>query len=350
VTSGLLILALLQGVAATGPSAAPTAPPQSTVIAVILPPAPNASMLEALYRLRGEADSVGFELRLVEAAANVEPRAQLETVARGFAPAAVVALVGKSSEALPGDSPPGAPIGSMDVWFFDRATASTSVGHLTVDEEAGVRADRVLAVRVVDFIRARMFDSLVRKLAESKTKRRQVTTHELSGRGFVAVGGASTGSFSGMPAAFMPTLELGFAMRKWLRLTLGAGGLGTRPRRETTAGSARMDQTLVKASAMLMARTWWRLSPFVEVGAVAYFVSAHGVGYPGNVGYDPSGWSPGMHGSAGLGVVLSPRLVLQLTGGGMLLFREPKIFIADSEVARTGRPAWLASALLGVTF
>jgi hypothetical protein len=31
-------------------------------------------MLEALYRLRGEADSVGFELRLVEAVANVEPR------------------------------------------------------------------------------------------------------------------------------------------------------------------------------------------------------------------------------------------------------------------------------------
>jgi hypothetical protein len=74
------------------------------------------------------------------------------------------------------------------------------------------------------------------------------------------------------------------------------------------------------------------------------------MGYPGNVGYDPSGWSPGLHASAGLGVVLSPRLVLQLASGGMLLLREPKIYIADREVARTGRPAWLASALLGVTF
>jgi hypothetical protein len=54
--------------------------------------------------------------------------------------------------------------------------------------------------------------------------------------------------------------------------------------------------------------------------------------------------------SAGLGVVLARHFFLELSGGSMLLLREPKVFISDSEVARTGRPAWLAGALLGVAF
>ena len=342
---GALILALLHGVAGADPGLA--SPPPSTVIAVILPSGPNASMLEALNRLRGEADSVGFELRLVESTANAETSVQLDSVARGLAPAAVVALVGKTGGEAIADSA----IDSMDVWFLDRVTGKMSVGHLTVDEEAGKRADLVLAVRVVDFIRARMFDSLVRTLAVSRAKPRPVVTHELAGRSFVAAGVASTGSFSGFSAAFLPNLELGYAVKPWLRLNLGLVAFGTQPRREVaTAGSVTINQTLAKASATFMARTWWRLMPFVEAGAVAYFVSTHGVGYSGNVGYDPSGWSPGGLAAAGLGLVLAPHFVLQLDGGGLVLLREPKVYIADGEVARTGRPAWLGNALLGVTF
>ena len=346
--SGPLILALLHGVA--GPSLAAPAP--STVIAVILPAAPNASMLEALYRLRGEADSVGLELRLVGAAADVDPQAQLDSVARGLAPAAVVALVGKTGGEAAGPAV-GATISSIDVWCLDRATGKTQVGHLTADEGAGDRADLLLAVRVVDFIRARMFDSLVRNLAEARakqSKQRQVVTHALVGRRRVAAGIGSTGSFSGFAPAWLPALEFSFAVRQWLHLTLGAEGLGSRPSRGTGTGNATMDQKLVKVSAVFVARTWWRLYPFVEAGAAAYFLSVHGEGYNGNVGYDPSSWSPGLLGSAGIGAILSRHLVLQLGGGAMLLWREPKIFITDSEVARTGRPAWLASAMLGVTF
>jgi hypothetical protein len=346
VTSGPLLFALLQAVAGMDPGSDSPATPSSTVIAVILPSDPDTSMLEALNRLRGEADSVGFELRLVNAEANADPRTQLDSVARGLAPAAVVALVGKRGA----EGASGSPIGSIDVWFLDRSTTRTSVGHLTVDDDAGDRADLLLAVRVVDFIRARMFDSLVRTLAESKTRRRQVVAHELEGRGFAAAGVAGTGSFSGLPAAWLPTLEIGYSVKKWLRLSLGASGLGSQPRRGTAAGSVTMDQKLVKVSATFVARTSWRLAPFVEVGAAAYFVSARGEGVSGNVGYNPSAWSPGAIASAGLGIVLAPHVFVQLTGGGMLLQNEPKVLVADTEVARAGRPSWLTNALLGITF
>jgi hypothetical protein len=350
-----LIVALLLGVAGAESSSA--SPPPSTAIAVILPRGPNGPMVEALNRLRGEAESVGLELRLYEGPTGAEPRAELDAVARALAPAAVVALVSKvGDEASPGA--PGASggesvaprLGSMDVWFLDRVTGKVSVGHLTVEEEAGSRADLVLAVRVVDFIRARMFDSLVRALAERRPQPRKKVVHALAGRGFAAAGVATTGSFAGFPAALMPCLQLGYAVKNWLRLDLGYAGSGGEPRRETAAGSVTLDQTWVKASATLQARAWWRIFPFVEAGALAYFVSAHGVGTSGNIGYDPSGWSPGGLVTAGLGIVLASHLALQLDGGAIFLAREPKVYIADVEVARTGRPAWLASAQIGVTF
>jgi hypothetical protein len=358
---GPLCLALLQGVSGTLPDVPASGPSLAGVIAVILPNAPNPSMLEALHRLRGEADSVGLELRLVEGLPESDPRAQLDRVARSLAPAAVVALVGETDGAPPPPSAlatpeapatpkPGPAIASIDVWFLDRTTGGMSVGHLTVDQEAGARADLLLAVRVVDFIRARMFDSLVRAQAEAKARRVPPVTHELAGRRFVAAGIGGTGSFSGFDAAFLPMLELGHAVTSWLRLTASAAGFGSTPRQETPAGRASMDQKLLKLGAMFLARPRWRLQGFAAAAATAYFLSVHGVGFGGNVGYHPSSWSPGAEASAGLCLVLSRHIALQLGGGALLLLREPKVYLADTQVARTGRPAWLAHALLGAVF
>ncbi len=167
--AGVVMMAVLQAAASASPDPAERKP-VPPLIAVILPSAADAPMLEALSRLRGEADSVGLELRLVEAGAG-EPRAQLAAVAERLAPAAVVALMAAGASASP-EKPPAAGARAMDVWFLDPATGETSVGHLTVQEEAGERADLVLAVRVVDFIRARMFDSLVRNLAATRARPR----------------------------------------------------------------------------------------------------------------------------------------------------------------------------------
>ena len=349
---GVLILALLQGVAGTSPSGDTATPTPSTVIAVIVPSATNLPMVDALTRLRGEAASVGFEVRLVESRAGVEPVGQLDLVARELMPAAVVALVEKPDTEQPAGTPIGIPVRTIDVWFLDRTTGKTSIGHLSVDAEAGDRADLVLAVRVVDFIRARMFDSLVRTLALAKDRQRKVTTHATVGRRTVAVGLVGTGSFSGFSPAFLPFLEIGYGVRPWLRLTLGAGALGSEPRRVMvrTAGSATMDQTLGVASVYLMAPVWWRLGPYAQTGASLLYVAVHGEGDSGYLGHDRSAWSPGWFAAAGVLVTLSQHIVLQLSGGAMLLLHEPKVFIAGVEVARTGRPAWLCNTLLGVTF
>lgn len=348
--AGVLMLGLLQGVSGTLPAADASA----MVIAVILPDSPDASMLEALSRLRGEADSVGLELRLVQAEAAADTGEQLGRVAERLTPAAVVALVASPT---PDPAAPDAPavaalraMRAMDVWFLDPATGATSVGHLIVEPEAGPRADLVLAVRVVDFIRARMFDSLVRSRATAKRKRAPVD-HTPDGRRYLAAGLTATGSASGFGAAFLPTLEVGYAWRPWLRTSLGVAGWGSRPRRESAEiGGVALAQTMIKTSAVFLGRAWWRLQPSFEIGGTAYFVSVDGVGYSGYVGDAPSGWSPGLHGAAGLGLVLSRHLLVQLGAGVLVLARRPRIYVTETEVASTGRPAFTAQASVGAVF
>jgi hypothetical protein len=353
-TGSVLILALLQGV--TGPALSPESSPtpSSTVIAVIVPSATDVAMMEALTRLRGEAASVGLEIRLVESPVGVgaaEPMGQIDRVARALMPAAVVALVGTTDVKQPAGMAVGPSIGAIDVWFLDRATGKTSVGHLSVDAEAGSRAELVLAVRVVDFIRARMFDSLVRTQLD-KDKRRPVATHTTVGRRHLGLGLIGTGSFSGFSPAFLPFLWAGYSVRPWLRLALGVGGWGRQPRPVTlaTAGSATLDEALGVASVSLFWPPWWRFVPCVQTGVSLLHLVVHGEADSGYLGHDATGWSPGWFASAGIEVVLSRHIVLQLSGGAMLLLRAPKVFIADQQVARTGWPAWLGNALLGVTF
>jgi hypothetical protein len=345
---GAIMLAMVQVVSASppahgtlGPADAPAPVDAPSIIAVIVPGAADPSMLDALTRLRGEASSVGFSIRLVELPAGSDPLSKLEPIARDLSPAAVVALVPSTS---------GAPLGAIDVWFLDRASGKTSVGHLTVDREAGERTQLVLAVRVVDFIRARMFDSLVRSSAHSGRKQEAPVHHQTVGRHMVAVGVASTGSFSGFPASFLPSLEVGYVLSPWLRIVIGGSSFGTQPRRTTAAGSATIDQTLLTLAVNVRGRPRWRLYPFADAGVSALFVSVHGHGNPGYLGHDTSSFSPGVSALAGLGAILSSHVFVAVSGGAMVLFRQPQVYIDDSEVARTGWPAWLAKASLGVSF
>lgn len=347
--SGILILALLQ--AAAGEVVADQENATTTGgITVILPKSVDASMLEALSRLRGEAYSVGLDLHLAEAEADTDPRDQLTAVARRFGSNAVVALVATPEEA---QGPTGVRgLRAMDVWFIDPSTGQTTVSNLTVEEEAP-RANLVLAVRVVDFIRARMFDSLVRDLAANRANRslHPPFQYELVGRRHVAIGLFTMGSFAGFDTAFLPSLGMGYKVKPWLRVALSLSGLGTKPRRESpNVGSVTFDQKLVQASAMFLSRWWWRLQPFAEVGGSVFLLSVRGMGLSGSIGSNPSGWSPGVHGAGGTTLGLSRHLALQLSAGAMLLVREQKVYVTDAEVARTGRPSWLAQALLVAAF
>jgi hypothetical protein len=341
-----LALTVLQGLTGAGPHAQPTKGPPSTVIAVIVPDAATSSMVDALNRLRGEATSVGFEIRLVKPLPGATPQAKLERVARDLAPAAVVAL--SSSGQAVEDKPA---IRAVDVWFLDRASGKISVGHLPVEEDAGDRAEQALAVGVVDFIRARMFDSLVHASVESKGERPR-SAPPIPLRSYqVSAGLGALGSFSGFSSTLLPFVEASLALRPWLRLSLAAGGFGTQVRQRTDAGSVKSEQRLLRAGVMFVAPALARrLHLNAETGLAMLFVATRGEGSSGYAGQAPNGSSLGVHCSGGVLLALTSHLVLQSSLGTLWLFREQQVFIANDRVARTGRPTWLASAMLGVMF
>jgi hypothetical protein len=332
-----LMVALLQATSAPLPQPPPPAP--SSSIVVLVPTAATPTLRDALGRLRGEAESVGFAMQLVESGEYANPTARMQEIAATDSPAAVVALVEREQADT---------LGAIDVWFLDCATGGSSLGHLLVESDAGDRAELLLAVRVVDFIRARMFDSLVRSSA--KAQRKPLLHHEPLGRHFVAVGFGATGSFSGLPTSFMPSIEAGLGLRPWLKLSIRAQGFGSKPRRENRMGSATIDEKLILLSANLRGRAWWRFFPSADLGVSALFLSGHGEGRPGYLGHDQSAWSQGLFATVGGGVVLGPHLQLLIAGGATMLRREAIIYVNDSEVARTGRPAWLGNVALGVSF
>lgn len=346
--AALLALTVLRGLAGPGPQ--PTQGPPSTLIAVIVPDAATASMLDALNRLRGEATLVGFQIRLVESLPGATPQAKLERVARDLSPAAVVTLssAGQGTDNSMDNKPA---IRAVDIWFLDRASGKISVGHLSVDEDAGDRVEQALAVGVVDFIRARMFDSLVQASVESTVERPRSLPPIPLHRYQVSAGLETLGSFSGFSPALLPVLETSLALRPWFRLSLAAAGLGSQIRKRATAGSVEIEQHLFKAGTTFVSpplgRRWYLNA---ETGLALLLLTIRGEGDSGYAGQNPSGTALGVHGSVGVMLVLTSRVVLQSSLGTLWQFREQQVFIADDQVASTGRPTWLASAMLGVMF
>jgi len=318
------------------------------VIVVAIPEGANSVMQEALNRLRGEALSVGFEVRFVHADTPNPPAAQLEALAPGLRAAAVVVFGGQADAATAESSGP-----QLDVWFLDRASGKTSVAHVRVSDEDLDRADVVIAVRAVDFIRARMFDTLAYRLATAKpapppADERPPTMQD---RAFLAGGLAVVATSSGFAPSLLPCLEVGYQLRTWLRATASAFGLGTRPEMQTDEGTVRIDQRFIGLGLTFTRWHWRRFSPHADLGGGAYRVVAEGlVTPPGFEGHRVVAWSAGVRASLGVSASLSRHLFFDLTAGTLWLMPQPRLYSSGNFVASTGLPSWTATALVGARF
>ena len=337
----LVLTGLLQAGNA-GNAAVPDSGVQALVV-VALPANSNRAIIEALNRLRGEATSVGFEVRLVDAATESVSLVELDGLSAGLRPAAVVAF------ARPEDSRQEPH--SLDVWFLNRASGKTSVAHLTAGEVGDVedRADVIIAVRAVDFIRARMFDTLAgRPVAPAAAEPRQPMARQQSY--FAAAGLGVLGSGSGFSPSLAAQITLGYRPTAWLRIGVSAFGLGTAPERETSVGQVSLDQRFVGANLNLLGREWRRLQPILELGAGEYWVLARGAATPPNVGRTITLSSPGATTSLGLALGVLPYLALEFRAGALWLQNQARIGVADTYLGSVGRPIWLGSACLVASF
>ena len=333
------------------PGAGASADTGPAVIAVAIPEAANIAMQEALNRLRGEALSVGFEVRFIHTNTPNPPAAQLEALAPGPRTAAVVVFANRADAEIPASGPP-----QLDVWFLDRSSGKTSVAHLRVSDEELERADVVIAVRAVDFIRARMFDTLAYRLATAPKPlppvERPLADRTSQDRTFLAGGLAVLAASSGFAPAFLPYLELGYQLRPWVSVTASVFGLGTHPELQRQEGTVRIGQSFLGLGLSLARWQWWRFLPHVEVGGGAYRVVAEGwvnPDFPGQ-GHRIIAWSAGGRLSLGVTISLSRHFFFDVAGGTLWLVPEPQLYSVDSHVAGTGLPSWTGTALAGARF
>lgn len=310
---------------------------------VALPANANQAIREALGRLGGEATSVGFDVRFVDAGTEAVSPDRLEGLGQGLRPAALVAFSGAQSGERPEHS--------LDVLFLDRASGRTFVEHFVVeDAEAEDRAEVIVAVRAVDFIRARMLDALVRRAKASVPHEPQ---RPMPRHGVVYAGGGPSvlGTFNGFAPSVAPKIELGYEPVEWLRLAASGFGFGTRPSAQSVAGEVDLDQRYVGASATALSPSWHRLRAALELGGGAYWMQVRGMAKAPGTNSTERLWSAAMVSSVGASWDLSRHLRVDVRAGALWLQQDAKIRGTERETLGTvGRPSWFSSALVGVAY
>jgi hypothetical protein len=318
----------------------------TAVVVVALPANANRAILEALNRLRGEATSVGFEVRLIDATTEAMTLAQLDALSRGLRPAAVVAFAGPEGSA--------AKAHSLDVWFLDRASGKTSVAHLTAEEYADAvdRGEVVLAVRAVDFIRARMFDTLAGRQAEPVRPEARQDIARVR-RGYVGAGMNVLGGTSGFSPTVAPQIEAGYRWTDWGRIGVNAFGFGGQAENSGASARIKLDPRFVGANLTLLGGAWRRLQPMLEVGAGQFWVRVRSQVQSLNVGQEQDFTMSSLAANAAVGVAVNllPYLALEARGGTLWLQRQVIVnFNERTYLGTMGRPAWFGSARLGIAF
>lgn len=343
-------LGLFQAAATVEPVGSGGAP---ALVLVALPLNADAVMIEALHRLRGEATSVGFDVRLVSRSDEFLP-GQLDGLWKQWHPAAVVTFARREG----GDSG----LRSLEVTFQERATGKVSVAQIAAPDEGDGegRAEVIVAVRAVDFIRARMFDTLVGRRAEppapvvaptspsspSSPSSPRAPTPRLS----LAGGLVLLGTPSGYASSFLPRMSAGYAPKPWLRIALSAAGLGTRPERATGLGTVSLDQRLLTAEVTWTGPIWHRLQPLATVAGGGYWVIVRGDGDGGGVGQTVTLWSPAGLATLGFAVHLGTYVHCELTAGTLWLQNRVNVGTSAVGLGTLGFPSLFGLGSLVATF
>ncbi|HYO95851.1 MAG TPA: hypothetical protein VER33_15120 [Polyangiaceae bacterium] len=319
---------------------APLAPsPPAPVIAIVLPEQMDASMTYALNRFRGEAAAVSFSVVVVETSGLPDSEAQMEATRKSVSAVASVRFVSS-----------GNPMG-LDVWFTDHVKGKTFVERVSV--EAGT-ADpmRVLAVKAVDVLRARMFGFLAGESGKPKVAPAPPAPAPRAPEAASAYAdGSGVGLSLGVAAlhnvgtALLPVMRGTYALWPWLSLRGTLGGFGTETELSAPAGTAHVSQ---RFGLLELAYTPGKrqLRPVLAISAGAHHMSVEGkvrapyAARPVRRLFGAAGLSLGARG------ILTRHVSTTLEAGPLFLFPQPEVSLAGSGGERGGRPALIATLTL----
>lgn len=313
-------------------------------VLLVRPEARDAALLEAFERLRAELELQDFEVRLFEGLEAPRHPEGLELEAQRQSAFAAIALRRDVSGT------------AATIWIVDRVTGKTTLRKLSIDGSRD--GPTLLAIRAVDLLRASLveLDAGARPPAdvlgvEHSPPPPEVVRFARTSRRFELGAGAMSLASSTLGTAFGVSLSARYRLLDRLGVGVELGGPTLGGEFRSREGSATVRQELVLACV-----TWnvasssserWEWGPRVGVGA-AHLVATGRVAPP-LVADTADAWSLMAHAGLGLAFYFADGVSLAADAGGVALFPQPVIALADQR-----SPALLLQGLtslrLGVSF
>lgn len=250
--------------------------------------------------------------------------------------------------------------GRAELCVFSRTNERTAVRRAVV-VEVPEKMPEVLASRALELLRATALELSVEgpKAAVSTGQAQplpngpRVATPapiaETSPFFSVDTGLVAIQSLRGPPPALAPILRLGFRVAPWLAVRTSVAGWGTRPRVETTYGSASVSQSFLLLELATRFTDRGVLRPLATLGGGVFHVGVSGAGVPPYVGQDSERWSASVDAGVGLALAFRTHAAVVAELHCLVASPHPSIRFVDSVPATMGYPSLMLTLALQVT-
>jgi hypothetical protein len=326
---------------------------------VLLEPAQSDDVLvEILARVRGELSAAGYEVIVLPAAYEADPKVAVETAGSDLSPAAVLLVHRGNADD---------PARITELWVSDRLANRTSVQRVKVDDSQPSRGATRLAVSAVELLKARLAELAVARRpspepppapppslpARPKPRPPEPERAERRGTGLsLQVGAGLLQGFRGLGRAYLPVGRLGLSLpESWLGgapLTLdlrgSIGAPGSEYVVEQEPASASVHQAFGSLDLVVRFVPTSVVQPLLSLGSGAYAVDVQGDA-PREYGrHGERTWS-GIS-SVGAGIWAEPFSGVACVAEGQLMAAWSKTIVRlrEEEVAEAGAPMLLLSA------
>lgn len=314
-----------------------SAPLPSGRVALLDAPEGSPVARHCLTRIREELTSAGFGVALVDPGPRADPPSIVAVMRAQGGAVATIALLGDPSR-------PGA-----ELWILDRIGTTAEVRRIPIPADDPDHLPEVLAIRTAELLKASALKALLEATApppeaapaapSPPSVEPATATHAVG----VEAGISMMESVRGPGPAALPLGRVRVRLGDWLSVRLALAGLGSRPRIETSIGSASVAQSLALAELALVLRPKGRWRPTFDVGAGALYVRSDGEGMWPYAGLEQTGWAALVGAGGGVLVSVASALSLSFELHALMAFPHPTVRFYDQEGATLAFPAVLAS-------
>jgi hypothetical protein len=340
----VLLLALC-----SAPALAERSRPVELVI-LLQPTAASPATRRGMARIQDELSADGFKAILVDANFADGLSSVIEDVARAHGSDTMLTMFGDPEA------------GQTELWVIRRSGRRVAIRRALVPVDEIERMPEVLSGRALELLRAIALELSVApdawadvrtSSAEGGAALRHPGSETLSplgqGSAFaIDVGLAVSYNLPGLPPAIAPLARARLRLSKSLAGRVSASGLGSRPRTQTTNGSAEVSQALGLVEVQTVFRSDRRARPVFSIGAGVLNVGVVGQGKPPYEGRERRQWSAALDVGVGVAFTLRPRIALTTELHAFVATPHPVVRFLDVETATIGYPGLMLLLALEV--